>query len=173
MLSLISALSANGVIGRDNGLPWHLSADLKYFKARTMGKPMIMGRTTFESFPKPLPGRPHIILTRDENYAGNVEQYEHCFVVHSVEEALTLAASLSKSADKAEVFVVGGAQIYALFMARVQRLYLTEVKAVVEGDTYFPEYDKRQWREVRREEHLAGEVNAAFDFSFVVYEKVS
>ncbi|PCI50970.1 MAG: hypothetical protein COB51_02895 [Moraxellaceae bacterium] len=173
LLSLISAVSANGVIGLDNNLPWHISADLKYFKAITMGKPMIMGRTTFESFPKPLPGRSHIILTRDQAYSEKVAQYEQCFVVHSPDEGLSLASALMEKSggEDEEAFVVGGSEIYRLFLDRVQRMYLTEVVAEVEGDTYFPDYDKRQWRELSREHHQGSTEKSKFDFSFVVYEK--
>ncbi|PCJ12610.1 MAG: dihydrofolate reductase [Gammaproteobacteria bacterium] len=175
MLSLISAVSTNGTIGLNNNLPWHISADLKYFKAMTMGKPMIMGRTTFETFPKPLPGRAHIILTRDKNYADKVAQYDECHVVHSLEESLALAASLMTefAAEDAEAFVVGGAEIYSLFFDHVQRMYLTEVAATVEGDTFFPEYNKQQWNELSRENHLGAESASKYDFSFAVYEKVA
>lgn len=173
LLSLISAVSTNGVIGLDNSLPWHISSDLKYFKAITMGKPMIMGRTTFESFPRPLPGRPHIILTRDKTYSEKVAQYEQCFAVHSLDEALSLVRVLmdeSEGVDE-EVFVVGGAEVYSLFLDRVQRMYLTEVAAEIEGDTYFPDYDKLQWRELSRDHHHGSTEKSQFDFSFVVYEK--
>ena len=139
----------------------------------TMGKPMIMGRSTFETFPKPLPGRAHIILTRDKNYSDKVAQYDQCFVVHSKAESLALVDSLLKTSvsDDAEAYVVGGAEIYSLFLDDVQRLYLTEVAAIVEGDTFFPDYNKQQWQELDREDHLGADSASKFDFSFVVYEK--
>lgn len=139
---LIYARSANGVIGRDGQLPWRLPADLKRFKAMTMGKPMIMGRKTFESFPSPLPGRRHIVLTRDASW-----QAPGAEVAHSVEEALA-------AAGEGEVAVIGGAEIYALLIDRATRIELTEVHADFEGDTFMPQAGP-QWRETSREEHPA------------------
>ncbi|SLJ93610.1 dihydrofolate reductase [Novosphingobium mathurense] len=139
---LIYARAANGVIGRDGQLPWRLPADLKRFKALTMGKPMIMGRKTFESFPSPLPGRRHIVLTRDAAWQASGAE-----VVHSVDEALAAAGA-------GEVAVIGGAEIYALFMDEATRIELTEVHADFEGDTFMPQPGP-QWREAAREEHPA------------------
>ena len=150
-LFLIYARAANGTIGRDNTLPWHISADLKRFKALTMGKPMIMGRKTFESFPKLLPGRRHIVLTRDPDWrAEGVE------VVHTADDALALAG-------EGEVAIVGGAEINALFLPRAQRVELTEVHADYPGDTHMPPLDD-SWREVFREEHPAEDGRSAFAF---------
>jgi dihydrofolate reductase len=141
-LVFIFARAANGVIGREGDLPWHLPADLKRFKSLTMGKPMIMGRKTFESFPRPLPGRRHIVLTRDRTwYAEGAE------VVHSVEEALATAGS-------GEVAVIGGAEIYALLLDKATRMELTEIHAAYEGDTVIPSPGP-EWREIAREEHPA------------------
>lgn len=139
---LIYARAGNGTIGRDGALPWRLPADLRRFKALTMGKPMVMGRKTFESFPSPLPGRRHIVLTRDTGW-----QAEGAEVAHSVEEALALAG-------EGEVAVIGGAEIYALFMDRADRIELTEVHADYEGDTHMPPLAP-DWHETAREEHPA------------------
>lgn len=141
-LFLIYARAANGVIGRDGQLPWHLPADLKRFKALTMGKPMIMGRKTFESFPSPLPGRRHIVLTRDAGW-----QLPGAEVARSVEEACAMAGD-------GEVAVIGGAQINAMFLPLARRVELTEVHADYEGDVAMPPLGPR-WREAMREEHGA------------------
>ncbi|WP_068088644.1 dihydrofolate reductase [Novosphingobium rosa] len=150
-LFLIYARAANGTIGVDNRLPWHLPADLKHFKALTLGKPMIMGRKTFESFPSPLPGRRHIVLTRDTGWARAGAE-----VAHSVEDALALAGA-------GEVAVVGGAEIYALFMDRASRVELTEVDLTVEGDTHMPPLGA-QWHEVSRETHAPEGSRPGFAF---------
>lgn len=152
----IYARAANGVIGRDGALPWRLSADLRRFKAMTMGKPMVMGRKTFESFPSPLPGRRHIVLTRDADW-----QAEGADVVHTVDEALALAGD-------GEVAVIGGAQIYALFLPLAHRVELTEVHADYEGDTVMPPLPP-EWREIAREEHAAqGDMPA---YAFVTLQR--
>ena len=148
---LIYARAANGVIGRDGALPWHISADLKRFKALTMGKPMIMGRKTFESFPRPLPGRRHIVLTRDPAWRA-----EGAEPAGSVEEALALAGD-------GEVAVIGGAEVNALFLPLASRVELTEVHAGYEGDTHMPPLGP-EWRECFREEHAAADTSPAFAF---------
>lgn len=150
-LVLIYARAANGTIGRDNALPWHLPADLRRFKALTMGKPMIMGRKTFESFPAPLPGRRHIVLTRDAGW-----QAEGAEVVHDVPAALALAGD-------GDVAVVGGAEIYRLFLPLAARVELTEVHADVAGDTVMPPLGP-EWRELARETHPAEKGRPAFAF---------
>lgn len=137
---LITARAENGVIGKDGHLPWHLPADLKHFKAMTMGKPMIMGRKTFESFPSPLPGRRHIVLTRDTDW-----QAEGAQVAQTPDEALAMAGD-------GTVAIIGGAQIYALFLDRAERIELTEVLGEYEGDTYFPKIDDG-WQEISRDAH--------------------
>ncbi|MCJ2180901.1 dihydrofolate reductase [Novosphingobium album (ex Hu et al. 2023)] len=141
-LFLIYARAANGVIGRDGALPWRLPADLRHFKAMTMDKPMVMGRKTFESFPSPLPGRRHIVLTRDRAWRADGAE-----VVHSVEDALALAGD-------GDVAVIGGAEIYALVLPLARRVELTEVHAEYEGDTFMPLLGS-EWRETAREEHPA------------------
>lgn len=148
---LIYARAANGTIGRDSALPWRISADLKRFKALTMGKPMIMGRKTFESFPRTLPGRRHIVLTRDSGW-----QAEGAEPAGSVEQALAMAGD-------GEVAVIGGAEVNALFLPRAHRVELTEVHADYAGDTHMPPLGA-DWRETFREEHAAADSAPAFAF---------
>lgn len=150
-LFLIYARATNGVIGKDNALPWRLPADLKRFKALTMNKPMIMGRKTLESFPGLLPGRRHIVLTRDGGWSA-----EGAEVATSVEQALALAG-------EGEVAVVGGAEIYRLFMPLAERVELTEVHGAFEGDTVMEPLGP-EWIEVSREVHQAQAERPAFDF---------
>jgi dihydrofolate reductase len=154
-LLLIYARASNGTIGRDGKLPWHIPADLKRFKALTMSKPMIMGRKTFESFPNPLPGRRHIVLTRDAAWRAEGAQ-----VAHSAEAALALAGN-------GDVAVIGGAEVNALFLPLARRVELTEVRAAFEGDTFMPELDAR-WRETFRKEHPAEGGRPAFAFVTLV-----
>jgi dihydrofolate reductase len=147
------ARARNGVIGRDGELPWRLPADLKRFKAQTIGRPMIMGRKTFESFPSPLPGRRHIVLTRDAAW-----QAEGAEVVHSPEAALTLAGE--------DAAVIGGADVFALFLDRADRIELTEVHADPDGDTVVPAFTG--WREIFREDHAADGDRPAYSFVTLV-----
>ena len=154
MISFHLARADNGVIGRDGGLPWRLSADLRRFRAQTMGRPMVMGRKTFESFPAPLPGRRHIVLTRDRGWtAGGAE------VAHSVEEALALAGD--------DVAVIGGAEVFALFLDRADRVELTEVHLDAEGDVGMPAFGDG-WREVAREDVAAEGGRPAYSFVTLV-----
>ena len=154
-LSLIAALADNHVIGRDNKLPWHLPADLAHFKRLTIGKPIIMGRRTWESLPGLLPHRTHVIVTRDPDYRA-----EGGFVVHSIDEALAFAG------DAEEIMVVGGAELYRQCLPLASRLYLTLVHTVIEGDAVFPAYSTDEWCEQARESHAADERNP-LDYSFV------
>jgi dihydrofolate reductase len=148
MITLYLARADNGVIGKDGKMPWHLPADLKRFKALTMGKPMVMGRKTFDSFPAPLPGRRHIVLTRDTAWrAAGAE------VVHSVADALALAGD-------SDVAVIGGAEIYALFTPCADRVELTEVHLTPEGDATVPAFVG--WREVVREDRPAEGARPAY-----------
>lgn len=158
-LSLIAAMADNRVIGRDNRLPWRLSADLQHFRRVTMGKPLLMGRRTYESIGRPLPGRHNIVLTRDPAYRA-----PGCTVVHSLDEALRAAS------DSEEIMVMGGAELYRQLLARAERLYLTLVHAEVEGDVHFPDIDPGEWREISREDFSADD-NNEFDYSFVVLER--
>ena len=140
-VTLIAALGRNRIIGRDGTMPWHLPEDLKHFKALTMGHPMVMGRKTFDSIGRPLPGRRSIVITRDREWrVPGVE------VAHSFDEALDLAGP----ADR--VFVIGGGEVYAVALPFADHLELTEVDAEPEGDTWFPEWDPAQWREVARDQ---------------------
>jgi dihydrofolate reductase len=138
ILSLIVAVAENGVIGKDNRLPWHLPEDLRYFKQVTLGKPVVMGRKTFESIGRPLPGRSNIVVTGDPDWRA-----EGVLVAHSLEEALTLASG-------EEVFVIGGARLFAEALPRAQRLYLTEIHRAYQGDVRFPDWNRAEWRETAR-----------------------
>jgi dihydrofolate reductase len=159
IVSLVVAVARNGVIGRDNGLAWHLSSDLKRFKALTMGKPMLMGRRTWDSIGRPLPGRRTLVLTRDRAFrAAGAE------IVHDWDAACAAAAG-------AELMVVGGAEIYALALSRADRLYLTEVEADPEGDVRFPDFDRARFRETFREAHPAGPRDQ-HAFAFVDWERI-
>ena len=149
---LVVARAENGVIGRNGALPWHIPADLKHFKAVTTGTPMIMGRRTFDSLPGLLPGRRHIVLTRDLGWSANGAE-----VAHDVAEALRLAGS-----DR--VSVIGGAEIFELFEPLAVAVELTEVHDEVEGDTLMPAFDPSDWHEVSRERHDAADGRPAFSF---------
>ena len=158
-VSLVVAASTNNVIGRDGGLPWHLPDDLRHFKRITTGKPVIMGRKTFESIGRPLPDRHNIVMTRDPDYVA-----EGCDVVASVEEAMDLTGE----AD--EVMVIGGGQVYRDFLPRADRIYMTRVQAEVQGDTRFPNIDESTWRLVSSEHHAADDRHA-FAFEMMVFER--
>lgn len=158
-ISLIAALDNNGVIGDGGDIPWRLPADLKYFKRVTMGKPLIMGRKTYESIGQPLPGRKNIVLTRQRDYDAT-----GCTIVHSVEEALAAAGNAE------EVMVAGGGSVYRQFLPRADRLYLTFVDTEADGDTTFPPFDPAKWRLVFEEAHPADEDNP-FAYRFTIFEK--
>lgn len=162
---MIAAMAQNGVIGRNNKLPWHLPNDLKFFKATTMGKPIIMGRKTFESIGKPLPGRCNIVLTRDPDFVK-----EGVKVVASVKAAIKLAESVALIDGVEEVMVIGGSQLYEQFLSSADRLYMTQVHAEVDGDAYFPELDLHAWSEESRQDFKASEANP-YDYSFVIYSR--
>lgn len=164
-LALIVAVADNGVIGRDNGLPWHLPEDLRYFRRVTMGKPIVMGRKTYESIGRALPGRSNIVISRDRQFAP-----DGVLLAASLDEALALAGQLADEQGVGEAVVIGGAQIYALALPRADRLYLTRVHASVEGDVVLPPVDWAQWAETSREHHGASEDNP-HDFSFLVYDR--
>lgn len=160
ILSMIVAHANNRVIGKNNDMPWHLPADLAYFKKTTLGKPIIMGRKTYESIGRPLPGRKNIVISRDSDYqAAGVE------VVNSVEAALALVS------DSEEVMVIGGGAIYQHCLGAAQRLYITHIDADIAGDTYFPEYDLDIWHKVDSTIRPADEKNL-YQLDFTVYEKV-
>jgi len=159
ILSMVVAHAENRIIGKDNDMPWHLPADLAYFKKTTLGKPVVMGRKTFESIGRPLPGRQNIVISRDANY-----QADGVDVVSSVDAALATAG------DVEEIMVIGGGAIYAHCLPAAQRLYITHIQAEIEGDTQFPEYDLNEWQKVRSEQREADEKNA-YNLEFAVYER--
>jgi len=158
-VSLIVAAAANNVIGADGGLPWHLPNDFKYFKRITMGKPIVMGRRTWQSIGRPLPGRQNIVLTRDANFEA-----PGVTVVNSADAAIAAAG------DADELMIIGGGQVYAEFLDTTERVYLTRVATRVAGDTVFPELDGSVWRLVSTEAHAADDRHA-FDYEFRVYER--
>ena len=149
---LVVAVADNGVMGADGAMPWHISADFRRVKALTMGKPLVMGRKTFDSLPGILPGRRHIVITRDASWqADGAERAD------SLEQALDLA-------NAPQIIVFGGAQIYAQALPLADRIEWTEVHARPEGDTYFPDFDRSEWTETFRESHPADSQSPAFDF---------
>jgi dihydrofolate reductase len=159
-VSIIVAISENRVIGRDGGLPWRLGSDLRRFKELTMGHHLIMGRKTYESLGRPLPGRTMIVLTRELGYCAAAG----VLLARDLDEAIALAV-----ADD-EVFVIGGAEVYCQALPLADRLYLTLVHADIEGDTYFPEFDARQWKTIRQTPHAADERNQ-YDTTFRVLDR--
>ncbi|GGA97638.1 dihydrofolate reductase [Brucella endophytica] len=165
LISLVVAIAQNGVIGRDNGLPWRLSTDMKRFKAITMGKPVIMGRKTWESIGRPLPGRVNIVVTRDATFSP-----EGAEMAHSVESALELARARAAEAGVDEICVIGGGEIYRQSLPLADRLHVTEVVGEVEGDTTFPVIDPATWRKVSVEEVEAGEKDSHAT-RYIIYEK--
>ena len=161
-LTLIVARARNGVIGRDNQLPWRLPEDLAFFKRTTMGAPIVMGRKTHESIGRVLPGRRNIVVTRDAS-----KRFAGCDTVTSLDDALALAAH-----DHApEAFLIGGAQLYVDGIEHARKLIVTEIDADFEGDATFPSPDPAQWRQVSREAHRANPPND-FDYAFVTYERI-
>jgi dihydrofolate reductase len=163
-ITLIAAVAANGVIGDRNTVPWRLSEDLRHFKTLTLGHPVIMGRKTFESLGRPLPERSNIVVTRSPDYEAT-----GCTVVGSIDAAFAAAAcdiATRRGAD--EVFVIGGAEIYAQALVVANRLELTEIQSEFPGDTYFPDVDWSQWRETQRTSHIS---QSRLAFDFVTYER--
>ena len=160
-LSLIVAMDANHVIGHDNRLPWHLPADLKHFKATTLGKPILMGRKTWESIGRPLPGRTNIVITRNADYAA-----DGCVVVHSLGEALRAAGGAR------EVMVIGGAELYRQVLPQADTIYLTLVHGEFEGHTRFPDWQLDEWREIERIDHEPDDKNP-HAYSFITLERVA
>ena len=156
-LFLVYARAANGTIGKDGGLPWHIPADLKHFKALTTGKPMIMGRKTFESFPAPLPNRRHIVLTRDSDWSAD-----------GAERAMSVPEALAAAGGE-ETAIIGGSDVFVLFEPQAERIELTQIHAEYEGDTFMDAPDPARWTEVSREDHQSpGDTPA---FSFITYER--
>jgi dihydrofolate reductase len=166
-LALICAMSENRVIGRDNGLPWHLSEDLKYFRRTTMGNCMIMGRNTWESIGRALSGRTSIVITSNSEY-----QAEGAEVVGSLRQAIERAEAVSKETGSTEAFVIGGAVLYQSALPLADTLHLTRVHAQVEGDTTLHEFDESNWKEISREQYQHDESNQ-YDYSICVLQRVS
>lgn len=165
IISLIAALTENRVIGKNNDLPWSLPDDMRYFMKTTTGHNVIMGRKNYDSLPpkfRPLPNRTNIVITRQKDFVA-----PNCKVMHSIEEGIDMA----RSAGEQEVFIIGGAEIYRLALPLAQRLYLTEIKESLPGDTFFPEFARNQWRELSRQSHLEDDRHP-YAFDFVVYERM-
>lgn len=161
MISIIVAASSNGVIGVQGELPWRLPSDLQRFKSLTMNKPIVMGRLTYESIGRALPGRQNIVITRQPDYLAN-----NCDVVQSIDAAIEAAA------DAAEIVVIGGGEIYRQFIDRAARVYLTRVDVDLEGDTHLPPLHDEEWRVMSSEDHLADESNE-YDYTFSVLERIA
>ncbi len=166
-VALVVATAENGVIGNDGALPWRLSSDLKFFRAVTMNKPLIMGRKTYDSIGKPLDGRDNIVITRNSEF-----EVPGVIVACDLEQALRVAREKAEERSANEIAVIGGAQIYELLLPQADIIYLTEVHAAPEGDTTFPKFNKKEWREISRERHRAGSKDSA-DYSFVVLERIA
>ena len=160
-ISIIAAIAENRVIGNKNSLPWHLPADFKYFKETTLNKPIVMGLNTFKSIgKKPLPSRKNIILNNDPNYVPP----EDCFLARSIDELLEMTK------NEPEVMICGGASVYKQFLPLAKRLYLTQIHQSFEGDTYFPDFNKEDYNEIKRIDNKTDEKNK-YDYSFIVLER--
>jgi dihydrofolate reductase len=166
IVALVVAMAANGAIGRGGDLPWHLRSDMRYFRAITMGKPIIMGRRTFGSLPRVLDGRLNIVLTRNAAF-----EVQGAIMAYNLEEALDVARRAAVKAGIDEIMVIGGEDVFREVLPQTDRIYLTEVHASPDADTWFPALDPHQWRETSREAHEAGP-NDDHDFSFVVLDRV-
>lgn len=163
-ISMIVAVSDNQVIGKDNTLAWHLPDDMNYFSNMTKGHSVIMGRKNWESIPskyRPLPNRKNIVITRNSTFVE-----KKCDIVNSIEDAI----SISRNNDDEEVFIIGGGEIYRLGFNFIDKLYITEVKAKVEGDTFFPSWDKSNWKEISRIKHPIDNKHI-YEFDYVIYKK--
>ena len=156
-VSLIAAMDENRLIGSDNQLPWHLPADLAFFKRTTMGKPILMGRKTFESIGRALPGRRNIVITRDSRFSA-----DGCEVVNSIDDALSLCH------DEAEIMLIGGASLYTQTIERADCMYITRIHHRFDGDTWFPEFENTGWK-IENSEHFGADANNRFAHSFVKY----
>jgi len=166
-VSLIWAMARNRVIGRDNALPWRLPDEMRYFMRTTLGKPVIMGRKQWQSMDKPLSKRTNIVITRDRSFVAN-----GAIVVHTLDEALAKARdALGADAAHGEAMVIGGAEIYALALPVADRLYCTKIDADIDGNTHFPEFDERAFREVSREDHRSDERHA-YSYSIRVLDRI-
>jgi dihydrofolate reductase len=166
IVSIIAAVAENGVIGRDGDLPWRLSSDLRRFKEITLGKPVVMGRKTWDSIGRPLPGRANIVVSRNADFVADGAD-----VAADIDAALEIARRRAAETGADEIFVIGGAALYEAALGLAGRLYLTEVQAAVSGDTHFPDVDCALWREIARETRPAGEKDD-HPHAFVTLERV-
>lgn len=166
-IALVVAAAENNVIGRDGGLPWHVSSDLKFFRKTTLGKPIVMGRKTYESIGKPLDGRPNIVISRDPTFAP-----EGVYVFSTIEDGLDIARTLAADLGQDEIAVIGGAQIYAATLPDADRVYLTRIHAEPDGDAHLPALDPEIWKEVSRGRHEPGPRDD-HPYSIMVYERRS
>lgn len=164
-ISLIAAVGANGVIGKDGDMPWRIPSDFAWFKRTTMGKPMVMGRKQFETFPKPLAGRPHIVVTRQKDYVP-----EGVDVVHNLDAAYVLASRLAAESGADEIMVIGGGDIYAQAMGKADRLYISHVELSPDGDVRFPDIDPEIWAVIDTPEVTPSEKDAA-PYRIKIYER--
>ena len=164
-LSLIVAKSLNGVIGLNGNLPWRLSSDLKFFKSTTLGKPVLMGRVTWESLPFPLPGRPNLVLTNNKNYLAEGAEIFNC-----ADKMIARGYELAGQMNVDEVMLIGGAKLYASQMKYCDRLYVSEVNATIEGDVYFPEIDTNTWK-LASETEFSKDVKDDYSFKVQVFER--
>ena len=162
-LSILVAMARNRVIGHKNQLPWYLPADLKHFKSLTMGHPIVMGRKTYESIGRPLPGRTNIILTHQK-----ILEVPGAIVVHSIESALQKCQE--NNAVQHESFIIGGENLYRQTLPYCQRLYITEIQKDFDGDAFFPEFDSNEWQEAQRDQHFS-EGNDIFEYHFVIFDR--
>ena len=159
-ISLIVAMASNRAIGLNNQMPWHLSADLKKFKQITMGSPILMGRKTYESIGRPLPGRTNIIISRNPSY-----QQDNCLVFDNVEKALANCHKYD------EIFIIGGASFYEVMLAKADMLYLTQIHKTFDADTFFPEINPQEWKEVARDD-ITDDQSVDFSYSFIKLERL-
>ncbi|MBB6612078.1 dihydrofolate reductase [Pontibacter sp. Tf4] len=160
MIAIVVAVAENNVIGKDNKLIWHLPADLRFFKNLTMGHPIVMGRKTYESIGKPLPGRTTVIITRQHDFEA-----PGCIVVNSIDKAIVQAQTIDQ-----DVYIIGGAEIYKQALSKADTIYLTRVHHTFEGDTFFPEIVENQWEAVSEEKHEPDEKNK-YSYSFVTLKR--
>ena len=164
-LSLIVAKSRNGVIGVDGGLPWHLSSDLQYFKRTTFGKPVLMGRVTWESLPFPLPGRPNLVLTRDKNYRAKGAE-----IFHDLQSMIGRGYALAGAMGANEIMLIGGARVYLDAQKYVTRMYITEVDVMIEGDAHFPAVQAADWKQMSETPYTQGPKDD-YPFTVKVFER--
>lgn len=165
-IAMIAAVAENNAIGINNKMPWYLPGDLRYFRRITMGKPVIMGRKTFDSLRRPLPGRTNIVITRNSSW-----QHEGVKVVHNMDDAIALAEDIALINGNEEIMVIGGEQIYRMALEKADRLYLTRVQQSFAGDAFFPELDESRWQEISRQD-LQSEDDEPLIYSYLVLDRI-